>query len=244
MIDIHCHLLPAIDDGARNVKESIALARHAVADGITHMVLTPHIQPGVYDNNTTTISTAFALFQAALDENHIELDIAMAAEVRLCPEILPMLEGGHIPMYVDSSGKKTILLELPHSHVPPGTEQLLKWLLVYDIGVLIAHPERNKEIMRNYHRVEAFIEMGCLLQVTSGSISGRFGEPPRKAAAYMLKQGWVDVLASDAHNLRSRPPELSDGRGVAAASLGFEKARRLVFEMPKKIAGGMFATHA
>jgi len=244
MIDIHCHLLPAIDDGARNISQSLALARHAVADGITHMVVTPHIQPGIYDNNVATISRAFELFKAVLKENHIELNIAMAAEVRLCPEILPMLEGEHLPLYIGPNGKKTILLEFPHSHVPPGTEQLLKWLLVYDVGVLIAHPERNKEIMRNYHRVEAFIDMGCMLQVTSGSISGRFGEPPRKAAAYMLEQGWVDILASDAHNLRSRPPELSDGKAAAAVVVGFEKAQRLVFDKPGYIAGGMFVGYA
>jgi len=92
MFDIHCHLLPGIDDGATTLEQSLDLARFAVADGITHTVTTPHIQPGVYDNNLATITDAFKLFQAALIDNNIDLHVAMAAEIRLCPEILPMLD--------------------------------------------------------------------------------------------------------------------------------------------------------
>ena len=240
MIDIHCHLLPAIDDGARCLDQSLALAHHAVADGITHMVVTPHIHPGVYDNDKASISRVFESFRAALTDHRIQLQVAMAGEVRLCPEILPMLEKNHIPLYVDGAGKKTILLELPHSHVPPGTEQLLKWLLEHDIGVVIAHPERNKEIMRNYHRVESFLDLGCKLQVTAGSVSGRFGEPPHQAAVYMLKKGWVHVLASDAHHIKSRPPELSDGLNAAKGYVGAAYANQLVLDAPAQITAGMF----
>jgi len=128
MYDIHCHLLPGIDDGAINLEQSLALARHAVADGVTHMVVTPHIQPGMYENNCASITRAFERFQAGLREHHIPLYIAMAAEVRLCPEILPMLDKGDIPLFEAIDGHKTMLLELPHSHVPPGTEQMINWL--------------------------------------------------------------------------------------------------------------------
>ncbi len=240
MIDIHCHLLPGIDDGASTIEQSLELARHAVNDGITHMVVTPHIQPGVYDNNISTISHAYALFVAALEKNAIKLKVAMAAEIRLCPEIIPMLEGENLPLFVSPEGKRTMLLELPHSHVPPGTERLIQWLQVYDIGVLIAHPERNKEIMSNYAKVKSLLDLGCLLQLTSGSVSGRFGEPPRMAAQYMLQQGWVSILASDAHNLRSRPPELSDGKTASAVFVGTQRAGEMALESPWELVGGMF----
>ncbi len=240
MIDIHCHILPGIDDGAANIEQSIILARHAVADGIRYMVVTPHIQPGVYDNDATTITTAFAMLVAALKTHHIALNVAMAAEVRLCPEILPMLEDDDFPLFVASDGTKTILLELPHSHIPPGTLQLIRWLQNQCIHVLIAHPERNKEIMNDYHKAQPFVDMGCKLQLTAGSVSGRFGTPPRLAAEYMLKQNWVSVLASDAHNMRSRPPQLSDGYRAAAAIVGKETAHHFVRTNPWRIVGGMF----
>ncbi len=240
MIDIHAHLLPGIDDGAAGIEQSLALARHAVADGLSRMVLTPHIQPDLYDNSRATITPVFDAFAVALVQYDIDLEIAWAAEVRLCPEIIPMLEGDTLPLFVGVDGRKTLLLELPHSHVPPGTEQLIKWLQAYDVGVLIAHPERNKEIMRNHGRVEAFIDMGCLLQLTAASVAGRFGAAPQRAAEYMLQRGWVTVLASDAHNLRSRPPELSEGMAAAAAILGHEAARKLVLDHPQQLTGGMF----
>jgi protein-tyrosine phosphatase len=242
VIDIHCHLLPGIDDGAATIEQSLALARYAVADGITHMVVTPHIQLGAYDNSLATISAAFELFVAGLEKSGIELNVAMAAEVRLCPEMLPMLEQENLPLFVSPEGKQTLLLELPHSHVPPGTEQALKCLLAQDVGIVIVHPERNKEIMLDCNKVEAFIGLGCMLQLTSGSVSGRFGNPPRMAAEYMLQHGWVDLLASDAHNLQFRPPQLSDGKRAAAAIIGEDKAHELIFENPWKVVGGMFGS--
>ena len=242
MIDIHSHLLPSIDDGAATIKQSLELARYAVADGITHMVVTPHIQIGTYDNSLTTISAAFEVFVGGLEEAGIELNVAMAAEIRLCPEILSVLEQGNLPLFVGPEGKQTLLLELPHSHVPPGTEQALKYLLAQDIGVVIAHPERNKEIILDCNKLEAFIDLGCMLQLTSGSVCGRFGKPPRMAAKHILQQGWGGLLASDAHNLQYRPPQLSDGRREAAAIIGEDRAHELVFETPWKLVGGMFGS--
>jgi len=241
MLDIHSHLLPGIDDGAVTIDQSLELARHAVADGITRMVITPHIHPGIYDNDVVTITRAFEVFQDALLKQDITLQIAMAAEVRLCPEILPLCAQERIPMYCNSAGQRTILLELPHSHVPPGTEQLLGWLLAQGVSVLIAHPERNKELMHHCERVEPFIDMGCKLQMTAGSVSGRFGEPPRLAAVTLLERGWVDVLATDGHNLRARPPELTAGLHAAAVVIGMQQARRLVTTGPEDVAGGMFS---
>lgn len=242
MIDIHCHLLPGIDDGAADIEQSLALARHAVADGVTHLVCTPHIQPGVYDNNTCSISRAFALFSAALEKNRIPLQVSWAAEVRLCPEVMGLLDAGRLPLFRGAGGKQTVLMEFPHSHVPPGSEQLLKWLISNGVQVLIAHPERNKMLMRNVDRVVAFVDMGCLLQVTSGSLSGRFGHPARQAAEQMLLRGQVSVLASDAHNLRARPPELSDGLEVAAGLIGLERATELVQSRPKQLVCEMFGS--
>jgi len=240
MYDIHCHLLAGIDDGAANLEQSLALARHAVADGVTHMVATPHIQPGVYENDRSSIMTAFTCFQSGLVEHDIPLHVAIAAEVRLCPEILPMLEKGDIPLFEAADGQKTMLLELPHSHVPPGTEQMIGWLIKQQVDVLIAHPERNKELMRNRAKIESLHGLGCKFQVTGRSVTGGFGEPSQQIAEYILGQGWCDVLASDAHNLNHRPPELFDAQQAAAALIGEVVAAKLTHTTPKSMVAGLF----
>jgi len=240
MYDIHSHLLPGIDDGAANLEQSLALARHAVADGITHMVVTPHIQPDVYENNRVSIMAAFKCFQAGLIKDAIPLHIAMAAEMRLCPEILPMIEKDDIPLFEAIDGRKTMLLELPHSHVPMGTDQMISWLLKQDIDVLIAHPERNKELMRKQDKIALLHDLGCQFQITARSVIGGFGEPSEQVAEYILKQGWCDVLASDAHNLQHRPPELSRAEQVAAKIIGELDAAKLTHTTPQSMVAGLF----
>jgi len=240
LIDIHSHLLPEIDDGARSMKQSLELARLAVQNGITHSVLTPHIQPGRYDNTLASIRRVFCRFVEALQNEHISLHIAMAAEVRICPEILHLIEDDQMPFYISAQGEKSILLELPHSHVPPGSDKMLSWLCQHGIRTILAHPERNKELMKNIDKVKVFIDSGCLLQLTSGSISGRFGAPVQSFAHELLRKNWVDIIASDAHNLLTRPPELKPGRDSAALIVGVDHAQAMVAKKPWFITGGMF----
>jgi len=240
MYDIHSHLLPGIDDGASNLEQSLALARHAVADGVTHMVVTPHIQPGVYENDRSSIMAAFECFQSGLIEHDISLHIAMAAEVRLCPEILPMVAQDDIPLFEASDGHKTMLLELPHSHVPMGTDQMIAWLVKQDIDVLIAHPERNKELMRKQDKIAMLHDLGCKFQLTARSVTGGFGTPSQQVAHYILEQGWCDVLASDAHNLHHRPPELSHAQQAAAELIGDVDAAKLTHTTPQSMVAGLF----
>jgi protein-tyrosine phosphatase len=102
---------------------------------------------------------------------------------------------------------------------------------------MIAHPERNKDILRSLDKINPFIELGCLLQVTAGAVAGGFGEQARQRAAELLGRGWVTVLASDAHNLDARPPELEPGRAAAALIVGDDESWRLVRERPRQIIG-------
>ncbi|MDX8406506.1 MAG: CpsB/CapC family capsule biosynthesis tyrosine phosphatase [Mariprofundus sp.] len=240
MIDIHSHLLPGIDDGAADIQQALALARIAAEDGITHMVFTPHIQPGMYENNAHSIATALTGFRAAILEAGIPLELAAAAEVRISPEMIPMVGAATIPLYRASDGRHSLLLEFPHSHIPPGSDKLIYWLRSRDIGCLIAHPERNKELMRDMDKLSIFTRMGCRVQVTAGAIAGAFGEQPKQAARWLLERGLIDVLATDAHNEKHRPPLLSPGVKAAAAIIGEQAAHVLVSSGPWSLVGGMF----
>lgn len=241
MIDLHCHLLPGIDDGPDTLEQALELARIAVANGITHSVLTPHIHPGRYENDATSIQSALNGFRSALAEQNIPLQLGFAGEVRLGIEIMAMIEQEQIPFYGSVDGYQIFLLELPHSHVPMGSDKLVQWLLDRQIRPMIAHPERNKDIMRNIDKLRPFIEMGCLLQVTAGSVAGDFGEPARQTAQHILESGKVSVLASDAHNAQHRPPRLDHGRTAAAGIVGDEAARELVYSGPAQLVSEQFA---
>lgn len=241
MIDLHNHLLPGIDDGAPDLPAALALARRAVAEGITHLVCTPHIHPGRYDNTPATIDAALAVFRQALAAENIPLKVAAAAEVRFGIELMPGIERQAIPFVGQWQGKPVLLLELPHGEVPFGVEKLTAWLLAKGVVPMIAHPERNKGLMREPAKLKPLLKQGCLLQVTSASVAGGFGPQAQALAHQLLEQGVVTILASDAHNLEHRPPCLRDGLHEAARLVGERKALALVKHTPWEIAGGHFA---
>lgn len=237
MIDLHCHLLPGIDDGARHVDEALAMARLAVADGITHAVLTPHVLPGTFDNDRATIEPVVTAYRAALAAAGIALEVRVGGEVRIGPEILTLVADDRIPYLGRWEGERVMLLELPHSHIPPGSEKLITWLRGQGIRPLLAHPERNPDIARDPQRLHSYISQGCLVQVTAGSLVGDFGEEFRQAAVTLLERGWTTVLATDAHRADRRTPSLEAGRRIAAGIVGEQASWRMVRETPAKILG-------
>ena len=241
MIDLHCHLFPGIDDGPRELDESIELAKLAIENGITHAVVTPHIIPGRYDNDLFSIRTAYQAFKQVLLENDINLNIGMAAEVRLGPEIFILFEEGRLPYLGKFEGRKVLLLEFPYDHIPPGSDKMIKWLFDRNIVPMIAHPERNRDILRKISKLQTFVDAGCLLQVTASSLVGNFGPESQKCVKTMLEKGWVTILASDAHNLHKRPPEIEPGRAVVEEILGKEASWKMVNDIPFEIASNHFS---
>ena len=238
MIDLHCHLLPGIDDGPATLDEALAMARLAVANGITEARVTPHVHVGRWDNDLAGIEKAVGEHRAQLALAGIPLKLGFAAEVRLAYEVLPLIEAGRVPYLGELDGYKIMLLELPHSHVPVGSDKFVTWLLNRGIRPMIAHPERNKEIMRDSSRLRPFVLAGCLLQLTADAVAGAFGGVCEARAIEFLENGWVTVLASDAHDVDTRPPRIRPGLDVATAILGTEAAQKLVHENPRRIVHG------
>jgi protein-tyrosine phosphatase len=237
VIDLHCHFLPGIDDGAQTMDDALALARRAAADGIRHAVMTPHIHPGVFDNRKDEIEAAIVRFRKVLLDAGIALSISPGAEVRLGPEVIQMLEEGALPALGSLGGEAVVLLELPHGHIPVGTDRLVAWLRSRGIRPLIAHPERNKEIMRSPEKVYAFTANGCLLQLTAGSLTGHFGAAAQKCAQRLLDEELVFAVSTDAHNLEHRPPLLSAARAAIAQLAGLAAAEALTRTNPARVIG-------
>jgi protein-tyrosine phosphatase len=240
MIDLHNHLLPGIDDGAPNLETSLALARVAVEEGITHLVCTPHIHPGRFDNSPKIIQDALAFFRQGLEKEGIALTVSAAAEVHYGLELMEDIPQGRVPFLGQWGEMQVLLLEFPHGYIPLGADRLTKWMIDRKVLPLIAHPERNKGIMRDLNKLTPFLNQGCLLQVTADSVAGRFGEACQSVAHHLLREDVVTILASDAHNLDHRPPSLNAGVQAAAAIVGESRAQDLVRATPWKIAASHF----
>lgn len=238
MLDLHVHVLPGIDDGPRNLDDALKLARALVADGIEHVVATPHIYPGVFDNTPHRIAEAFERLQTAVTAEGLALTMTWAAEVRICPEIIDWLEHRRLPL-LDGSlvGPSTALIELPDGQIPVGTDRLAGLMLDRGITPLIAHPERNKAVMEQPSRLEALRRMGCRFQLTAGSVIGEFGSKAHATARHLLDADWADVVASDAHNLSGRKPRMSAARQWLQEHYDAALAERLMVLTPQQIAG-------
>jgi protein-tyrosine phosphatase len=237
IVDIHSHLLPGVDDGAQTPEEALDLARAAVADGVEHLVLTPHVFPGRFDNTRSTIEAGFSRFVNLLRVYNIPLKLAFAGEVRLDASTLDLLAAGELPFLGTVEGYRTMLLELPDAQIPLGTDKLILHLVRQSIRPIIVHPERNKAVMEKPERMGLFVDMGCFLQLTGGSLLGQFGPRALSASRYLLEQEWVTAVASDAHNLGARTFRLSEARAYLCAEYGEAAARRLLRDGPKALCG-------
>src|SRR5450755_984840 len=244
MIDLHCHFLPGIDDGAQTPADGLALAQAAVADGILYSVMTPHMHPGRYENTRSSIEQAFKDFRLALRKARIPLHIGMAAEVRLSPDIIALLSQNEVPFLGELNGYRIILLEFPHSQITPGADKLIERLLKQRIRPLIAHPERNQDVIRDLSTIKPLVNMGCFLQITAGALLGHFGRGPLRRALQLLEFDVFKVLASDAHNLTGRRPALREGMEAAARVVGGQAAHDLVNRNPRMILRGAVAAVA
>ena len=240
MIDIHCHLLPGIDDGAKDMSEALALINLSVDDGVKRIVVTPHLHFGRFDNTLPVIQSAFSALVTEVNKANIDIELAYAAEVRLDSEILTLLTNKQLPLYGNFNGQQFMLLEFPHSHIPAGSDMLVKFLKNQNITPVIAHPERNRDLLESPHKIKPFIRLGCWFQVTASSITGHFGEECQSLALAYIEQGFIQVVASDAHNLKRRPPILSQARDRVTSLFGEEKAQQLFHNNPYNITASLF----
>lgn len=232
MIDLHCHLLPGIDDGAKSLAVSLEMARLAVADGITVTACTPHILPGVYNNEGATIEAVVAILRRALERAEIPLRLVSGADVHVAPDLVADLKSG---LVLTVNRSRYLLLEPPHHVVPPRLADHVFDLQAAGYVAILTHPERLSWIENHYPLICELTRNGVLMQLTAGSLLGRFGKRARYWAERMLCEGLCHLLASDAHDTAARPPILSEARDFAAARLGEEEAMQLVLTRPQAI---------
>jgi protein-tyrosine phosphatase len=222
MIDLHCHILPYLDDGPCDLSQALEMARIAVEDGITDIVATPHTENGLYKNSREDVLKAIGNFQGVLNQEGIPLAIHAGSEIHIHCDLVEHVKNSLLLSVCDH--RKYILLELPSVFLPRFTDQLLHELKLSDITPIIAHPERYEAVRNHPDRLAKWMEQGAVVQLNAGSLLGHMGKKTKEFALYLLQRGLVHVLASDGHNSERRRPILADAYRYAAKATSVEAA--------------------
>jgi protein-tyrosine phosphatase len=231
VIDLHCHVLPGIDDGPRTLEGSLELARAASAAGIDTLVATPHVSSH-YPNDAATIARAREQLVERLGEERIALTVLAGAEIAITH--VPEIDAGQLSL-MGLGGGPWLLVEPPFALVAPGLERMLVDLRRRGHRIVLAHPERCPVFQRDHGLLESLVEAGMLVSITAGSLTGSFGGDVRRYALELVHRGLVHNVTSDAHDLRKRPPGLSEA--LAQAELG-PLAEWLTRAVPEAILAG------
>jgi protein-tyrosine phosphatase len=221
MVDIHCHILPGIDDGADSVETSLAMAEAAIADGITHVVATPHAD-SQYRFEYDRVRGLRHELQAKVAGR---LTVATGCDFHLNPENFDALRANPKPFCINQ--EDYLLVEFNEFSIPPAMDQTLHEIQLLGLRPIVTHPERNAILRVQPERLAKWVRLGCFVQITAGSLTGVFGQGPHDDAWRWLAQGLVHFVASDAHNLRGRPLKLAAACAEVRKQAGTEVAEAL-----------------
>jgi len=234
MIDLHSHILPCLDDGARNMDEALEMCRIAEADGIHTIIASPHSRNGVYDNDEKTILPVLEKVKEAVREKGISIEIIPAVDMHINPEVVTFFKQNSQLLL----GGRYVLLEFPSQSIPPYTGEFLFKMKLKGYIPIITHPERNTIIQGDTTVLQKWVEGGAIVQVTAMSLTGEFGEKVRKVSLKMVQSGLAHFIATDAHSPNWRKPILSKGRKVLEEILDSNRAKAMVEDIPRKILNG------
>ncbi len=230
MIDIHCHILPGLDDGADDEDEALRMANIAVSDGINYAIATPHVlTPSLSPED---IRTKVESLNSLFNHHGLDFEVFPGAEVGFYSE-LSNIDHYHL------NGGPYLLLEFPHGQFPPTAAERISMLLRDGRKLILAHPERNKSVIMEPKRLLDLVGPNVRVQISAGSLTGEFGPDVQRCAMYLLKQKIVSFIATDAHSSHHRPPVLSKAVKVAAKVLGKDTAKQLVTTNPMQIVNGL-----
>jgi protein-tyrosine phosphatase len=232
MIDIHCHILPGMDDGPETLAEAVAMCRAAAAEGIGTIVAAPHYKPGTYEFTGPGILEAVDILSGELKKQGLAIRILPGAEVTVSPEMKAALTPGG---YLMINHGRYFLAEFRPLSVPAHWDAFLLSFLNTGMTPIITHPERNAWFIHHPEALAAAVRSGILVQITAMSITGGFGPEVQDFSLHLLRNNLVHAIASDGHSADLRPPQLADAMALAADVVGRERAEALVTTIPQAI---------
>lgn len=217
MIDIHTHILPGVDDGAKSEEDSIAMAKQAVEQGIRTLIATPHHYNGSYFNDKASILRNVSILNELFKNEGIPLEVLPGQETRIYGEIIQGIENDEI---LPLNETKFLFIEFPSASVPQYAKQILFDIQMKGYTPVIVHPERNQELLENPNLLYDFVKNGALSQVTAASLIGKFGKDIKKYAEQLIECNQTHFIASDAHNIKSRKFVMQDAFEAVKKSYG------------------------
>lgn len=228
-IDIHCHILPGIDDGPESVEESLDMVRMAANDGTSSIFCTPHVYPGVYDTDTESIKLARDELKSMVPNG---MKLFFGGDVRITPDLPERLANQEVPTL---SGSPYLLVEFPSQIIPHYTGRLIFNLKRKGLIPIITHPERCAYFAKDFTGLQVLREQGCMFQLTAMSLTKDVVKEVRKITYAMIENGFADFIASDAHSTGHRAPILSTAYEAVQRQFGKDLADRLFFKNAQKI---------
>jgi protein-tyrosine phosphatase len=227
--------LPQIDDGPKDWEASLAMARTAVANGVCTIVATPH-QLGRYEKNSVEQILALASeAQQKITEAGLPLTILPGADVRIQEDLLELIQSGQVLTLANQNAY--LLVELPHEQILP-IGQLIYELQSQGIICILSHPERNRHLQENPEILRPWVQQGCLIQLTTGSVTGQFGREAERVSRLLLQQNLVHLVATDAHDATNRLPQWRPAFDKVCRHFGRQRAEMIFFKNPEAVVEG------
>lgn len=236
MIDLHCHILPGLDDGAQDWAQSLEMARIAAADGICGIVCTPHSSTVFPANHRTTILAAVEKLRTRLREAEIRLEIYPGCELSLQTNLLERIESRDLLTINDN--RQIALIEMPTDLITPNLDKFFWMMRVKGIDTVLAHPERNHHLMKNPSVLLEWIQAGVMVQITAASLTGYYGHAIRDFSLKLLRHRMAHFVATDSHSPGRMAPMLSKARALTEAIIGPEEAHRIFYEYAVQVLRG------
>jgi len=224
-VDIHCHILPNVDDGPKTHAEALAMGLLAKEEEVSDIIVTPHALHPQFGKTEVPIRDALRQLQLVFDENQLEIKLHLGNEIRSSGELFEALEQGAVQTL---GGSRYVLIEFPHQTVPSYADALFFDLQIEGYVPIIAHPERNQLLTTEPNRLYHFASNGILSQVTTASIAGQFGQTIQKMSLLFLQHHLSHFVASDAHNVGARSFFWREARDVMNRTLGTDETDMII----------------
>jgi protein-tyrosine phosphatase len=232
MIDIHCHILPSVDDGAKDIEDSLEMARIAQSEGIKTIINTSHYHPDFDYVKGKELLERLSKYNKLLKENNIDVQVLIGNELYYSEDILEHIDKGE---FYTLNNSKYILIEFPPNRFPKNLSDIIYELKIREYIPILAHVERYKEIQEDPKLIEQAIKEGACIQVNASSVIGKGPTQANKVCETLLKQNMIQFIATDAHSSSKRRPLVKEAYNHISKKYGEGKANKLFIDNPTSI---------